>query len=165
MLIEAARITVIVAVALIMFVSAAKSQLATSNRPLEQYQAELTKAAQERDAGSAYVAALLTQLADTKAQAAAADQQLAADGARIANLIAADGERIANLSKQVEAVTKERDDAMKERDELKAKAGAAASGTVGHGALLLECLPPHPDDEPGGVGGDVGGGAGQRLPP
>jgi septal ring factor EnvC (AmiA/AmiB activator) len=151
MLIEAARITVIVAVALIMFVSAAKSQLATSNRPLEQYQAELTKAAQERDAGSAYVAALLTQLADTKAQAAAADQQIAADGARIAN-----------LSKQVETVTQERNDAMKERDELKAKAGAAASGTVGHGALLLECLPPHPDDEPGGVGGDVGGGAGQR---
>jgi septal ring factor EnvC (AmiA/AmiB activator) len=154
MLIEAARITVIVAVALIMFVSAAKSQLAKSNRPLEQYQAELTKAAQERDAGSAYVAALLTQLADTKAQAAAADQQIAADGARITN-----------LSKQVETVTQERNDAMKERDELKAKAGAAASGTVGHGALLLECLPPHPDDEPGGVGGDVGGGAGQRLPP
>lgn len=60
---------------------------AQQDQPLAQYQAELTKTAQERDAGADYVAALLTQLADAKMQAAAANQQIAAGQARITNLV------------------------------------------------------------------------------
>jgi hypothetical protein len=106
MLIEAAKIATIVVLTLIIVAGAARSQ---QDQPMVQCTTELTKTSRERDAGSDYVAAVLTQLADAKMQAAAANQQIAADQARIANL------------------TNENAALTKERDELKAKVSLVGS--------------------------------------
>jgi septal ring factor EnvC (AmiA/AmiB activator) len=97
-------------IAIIIVAGAAMSQGTPPDPMVAQCMTELTKTSRERDAGSDYVAAVLTQLADAKAQAAAANQQIAADQARLTV-----------LSNENTALTKE-------RDELKAKAG---SGVVG----------------------------------
>jgi hypothetical protein len=136
--------------------------IAQQDQPaLAQYQAELTKTARERDAGADYVAALLTQLADTRAQAVAADQQIAADGARIGNLV-----------KENAALTKE-------RDELKAKVGTPViiepnnsrpSSTTAPPAVMVPSSPPSatilpqggapmPTSAPPGPAGPAAGGS------
>jgi hypothetical protein len=94
----------IAVIALIVVAGVAMSQGTPPDPMVAQCMTELTKTSRERDAGSDYVAAVLTQLADAKAQAAAANQQIAGDQARIGNLI-----------DENKALTKE-------RDELKAKA-------------------------------------------
>jgi hypothetical protein len=61
---NADKIVIIVVLTLIIVAGSARSQ----DQPMEQQCLnELTKTARERDAGSDYVAAVLTQLADAKA--------------------------------------------------------------------------------------------------
>jgi septal ring factor EnvC (AmiA/AmiB activator) len=126
MLIEAAKIATIVVLALIIVAGAARSQ--QQDQPMvQQCLTELTKTARERDAGSDFVAAVLTELADAKSQAAAANQQIAATAARITNLI------------------KENSDLTKERDELKAKAGSGVMGTPPPSSTMPASAPPGPE--------------------